>query len=160
MGLVASHKKLIEKDIKMDHLPSDLREEICYRSVDWEYTPGELVIVQSDICDGLITILDGEVEISFATSRGRQHVLARRSAGEIIGEIGLVIGSRRTAQARAITPLRAQLLPKTEYFRLAASFPRLDVATSRMAMKRLQAANMGQVLRELYGKAIWKALNV
>ena len=74
------------------------------RTVSFE--TGELIMRQGDAGSSLLVISDGHVEIS-TRDDGARHFIGRAAAGEVLGEMALLTGEPRTADAKALTPVRA-----------------------------------------------------
>src|SRR5215204_6168466 len=104
----------------MDHdlLLQRIHSEMHRRGVPYHFRQGELLIVQGSRPTSLILIADGIVQVDFEDEGTRGDVVARRSQGSIIGEMSLLAGMQRTANARAITPVNAWLLPAGDFFDL------------------------------------------
>lgn len=64
------------------------------------FVKGDLIFEEGDAGDVLFIIQSGEVELSRRAMAGR-HTIATLGAGEFFGEMGVVLGERRTARASA-----------------------------------------------------------
>ena len=63
---------------------------------------GGIIFAQGDVGTGLMGVLAGSVKISVASAKGRHIVLNTIHAGDVFGEIALLDGHPRTADATAI----------------------------------------------------------
>ncbi|MFH0935126.1 MAG: cyclic nucleotide-binding domain-containing protein, partial [Pseudomonadota bacterium] len=73
------------------------------------YCVGEIIFREGDVADGLYMIRRGSVTVSRQIS-GKEVVLAYVSAGNYVGEMGLVSNSPRSATVRAASPTEVVLL--------------------------------------------------
>ena len=76
--------------------------------------------------EGMLVVLDGLVRIHLSDAKGREVTLALVGTGEPIGEIALIDGGPRSADATALTPVSLLLIPHQEAVRLISS----DVTTA------------------------------
>jgi CRP/FNR family cyclic AMP-dependent transcriptional regulator len=63
--------------------------------------PGDKLFNRGDESDAAYAIIIGEVEVSIPGLDGREVYLARLGAGTVLGEMGVLDGSPRSADARA-----------------------------------------------------------
>ena len=66
------------------------------------FQAGELIVEEGRTGNGCYVILSGEVEVVKALGTDNQLVLARRGAGEVLGEMALLGEWPRTASIRAL----------------------------------------------------------
>ena len=140
-----------------DFLPPDVRHEIISHALEWSFQPGELLIVQDCQPTCLILLAGGDVQVEVREKNSGVSVLARRSAGSIVGEMSLLIGIPRTALARAITPVNAWLLPTGEYYDLARRFPALEPTLMRLAINKLGNSYKDHFAERRYSDLFWRA---
>jgi CRP-like cAMP-binding protein len=89
--------------------PRDLREladELRPRS----YRKGEVVFVAGDPGTSLYVIDSGRVKLSLSSADGREVILDLLGAGEVFGEMALLDGEPRSADAAAVEPTKLLLL--------------------------------------------------
>lgn len=77
--------------------------------------PGEVLFRQGTQSDYIYDILDGTVDVVRELSDGTETVIASRSAGAYVGELGPLLGFPRSAQVRAQTAVTLQPLTMVEY---------------------------------------------
>lgn len=86
------------------------------------YEIGEAVFTQGQPGAALFIIVEGAVEIELL-EEGKHHVLARLEKGHFFGELGLLDDSPRSASAKAIKPVKALALYRTDLNKLVQSDP-------------------------------------
>jgi CRP-like cAMP-binding protein len=143
--------------MEQDFLRADVRHEMISRALKWPFQPGELLIVQGSQPNCLIFIAEGDVQVEIRKKNSGVRVLARRSAGSIVGEMSLLIGIPRTAHARAITFVSAWLLPTGEYYDLARKYPALETTLMRLAINKLTNSCKDRVAERTYADLLWTA---
>lgn len=67
------------------------------------YQPGDIIIRQDDEPDRFYIVVEGEVAVIRVADKGEEVQLATLGPGEIFGEIGILMETRRTADVRANT---------------------------------------------------------
>lgn len=77
------------------------------------YKRGSTIFQQGDEADGLRIVLSGLVRISIADADGRELTLALVEPGEAFGEIALLDGLPRSANATALEATECLVTPKT-----------------------------------------------
>jgi CRP-like cAMP-binding protein len=97
------------------------------------FAPGERVFGEGDRGDRMYFIEQGEV----ALSRGGAE-FKTLGAGDVLGEIALLTGAPRTAQAVARTHAVALALLKEDFDRVRRASPELEAAIARLASQRLE----------------------
>jgi CRP-like cAMP-binding protein len=76
------------------------------------YREGEVVFRRGDPgTDGMLLVLDGVVRLHVSTAGGREMTLGLVGAGEPVGEIALIDGGPRSADATALSPVSGLLIP-------------------------------------------------
>lgn len=91
-------------------LPEKARLELASHLAEQAYPIHGRVLDEGEPADRLFLIEEGEVEVSIRTPEGRAPV-SRLSEGEMFGEVGLLLPSRRrTARVTALGPLLTSTL--------------------------------------------------
>jgi CRP/FNR family cyclic AMP-dependent transcriptional regulator len=109
-----------------------------------------------------VAVLNGRVRISLSSADGREVLLAMLGEGEVFGEIAMLDGKERTADARAATPCDLAILERRDAVNFLAQAPQaclrlIEVFCQRMrltderiaevAMLRLPARLAKTILR-------------
>ena len=76
---------------------------------------GSVIFEKGDSGIGLIGVLAGSVKVSVSSLEGREVVLNIIRAGEIFGEIALLDGRPRTADATAMTDCELVVIERREF---------------------------------------------
>jgi CRP/FNR family transcriptional regulator, cyclic AMP receptor protein len=67
-----------------------------------QYAPGETIFLMGSPGDSMMAVLSGSIRISIPSPEGKEIVLTVLHPGEILGEIALLDGKGRSADARAM----------------------------------------------------------
>src|SRR3979490_877426 len=86
---------------------------------------GSIIFEKGDPGIGLIGVLAGAVKISVGSSEGREVVLNIIREGEIFGEIALLDGRPRTADATAMTDCELVVIERRDFLPFLRSQPDL-----------------------------------
>src|SRR6266568_6074619 len=97
-------------------LMADERDAIVGRARMRHFAAGETIFLMGSPGDGMIAVLSGTVRISVPSPEGREIVLAIFQPGEVFGEIALLDGKERTADARAMTACELAILERRDVF--------------------------------------------
>ncbi len=118
------------------------REEVAARLRPVTFAAGHLVFARGDQGGELYIVLSGRVRLSVLTIDGRELTFSHAGAGAIFGEIAMLDGKARTADATAVEETRAMLLSRADLDGLMASTPELVQAVIAFVCNRLREADM------------------
>lgn len=99
---------------------------------------GEVVFRTGDAGTGMMAVIQGRVRISLPSDEGREIVLNVIRAGEVFGEIALLDGRPRTADATALTDGKLLVLERREMRPLVLNSPELSMALIDVLCERLR----------------------
>ena len=93
-------------------LSAQRRKALAQTGAAIQLTKGERLFSRGDAADAAYAIISGEVEVTITGPDGRDVFIARLNAGTVVGEMGVLDGVPRSADARATR--------KTELWRIEA----------------------------------------
>jgi len=99
---------------------------------------GSVIFSKGDPGTGLMGIIAGAVKISVASADGRDIVLNIIRAGEIFGEIALLDGHPRTADATAMSDCELMVLERREFIPFLRSQPDVTLKLMEILCSRLR----------------------
>jgi CRP-like cAMP-binding protein len=73
---------------------------------------GTRVFEQGETGDRMLLVADGQVRSSIRLPDGTEQTLSHSGAGDVVGEIALLTGGRRTATVTTVTPFRGWTLDR------------------------------------------------
>ena len=95
-------------------LGSEERVQLVSRARIRRYAAGEVIFLQGSPGASMMAVLNGEVRISISSPDGKELLLAILHPGEVFGEIALLDGKERSADARAQTACSLAVLDRRE----------------------------------------------
>jgi CRP-like cAMP-binding protein len=93
---------------------------------------GEVLFQKGDPGDGLIAILQGRVKISTMSAEGKEVVLNILGTGELFGEIALIDGKDRSADATVMESAELLVIDARDFMPFLEARP--DLATRLLVM--------------------------
>jgi CRP/FNR family transcriptional regulator, cyclic AMP receptor protein len=99
---------------------------------------GELIFGRGDPGTYIYVVAEGRVRLAVATEEGRELSFRHAVAGELFGEIAALDGSARTADATALTEVRAFRLDRSALRELCASRPGISAGVIACLCRRLR----------------------
>jgi CRP-like cAMP-binding protein len=100
---------------------------------------GDLLFEEGDDCSELFVVSSGLIAISKKSPDGRESVVALMERGELFGEMGMLDGLGRSAEARALEPSEVIAIPYAPVRELFEQQPALLWGTTAMLVGRLRA---------------------
>jgi len=110
------------------------------QSMEKKYTDGEIIFREGDQSSSAFVISSGQVELLKNASDGMVR-LAMLSAGEIIGEMGIVDKSARSATARAIGPVKLDVIEREGFLASLKEEPDVALSVIGNLAERLRNSN-------------------
>src|SRR5690348_3208685 len=95
-------------------LAPDERSQLVARAHVRKFGVGDTIFLIGAPGDSMMAILEGTVRISVPSPEGKEVVLAILHPGEVFGEIALLDGKGRTADARAMTKCHVAVLDRRD----------------------------------------------
>jgi len=106
-----------------------------------KWPAGRLIFSRGDPGDAMLAIVRGRIRLSLSSARGREIVLATLGPGEIIGEMALLDGEPRSADASAVGATTCIVLPRARFEAVAARRPDIGLALARHLCMLLRRTN-------------------
>ena len=101
-----------------------------------ELAPGDAVFDEGDPGDQLYVIQAGEIELT-REGVGEPRVVARLGPGDFFGELGVVLGKRRTSRAVAVRNTRLLALDRETLEAMCLAQPEIAIRMIRVLVSRL-----------------------
>lgn len=92
-------------------LSPDALDRVVASAVSRSLQRGDVVFEEGATPDHLYVVEDGRIAIASRSIDGRESVFALMERGELFGEMGLLDGLGRSAEARALEPSRITEIP-------------------------------------------------
>ena len=122
-------RRLLANCILFRGLVENERDAVVARARLRRFAAGETIFLMGSPGESMMAVLGGQVRISVPSPEGREILLAIFQPGEVFGEIALLDGKERTADARAMTACDLAILERRDVFafleRKPNAWPRL-----------------------------------
>lgn len=102
---------------------------------------GATIFLRGDAETHLLALLDGRVRLSLGTPQGKELVLRHLGPGEILGEMALLDGRPRSADATAVGQVTALVLHSDRFHKIAGENPAIPLAFARYLCGLLRDTN-------------------
>ena len=111
---------------------------------------GTLIFSRGDAGDQLLAIIAGRIRLSLSSAQGREIVLTTLGPGEVLGEIALVDGHARSADATAIHETTCLALSRARFEAVARRRPEVGLALARHLALHVRRTNFQMESIALY----------
>jgi CRP-like cAMP-binding protein len=105
------------------HLTTSARSALVARARLRICAAGQLVFQMGSPGDSMMAVLTGKIRISIPSPDGKEITLAILQAGDVFGEIALLDGKERTADATAVTECSLAVLDRDEVLKFLEGNP-------------------------------------
>jgi CRP/FNR family transcriptional regulator, cyclic AMP receptor protein len=131
LARVVLFTELTEADVAS--LAARLRRRRCAR--------GEVIFLRDDPGDSLFIVKTGVIRIVLTSPEGKEMTLALRGPGDFFGELALLDGEPRSADAVAQEPAELLLLQRDDFLELVGERPSVAVALIKVLSQRLRQSS-------------------
>src|ERR1700704_2531727 len=119
-------------------------DQLCRYAKHITLKRGATIVSKGDPGDSLIVVISGTVKISISSAEGRSAILNLIGPGEIFGEVALLDGLARTADATANTNCEIYVIDRRDFLPFLRSQPGLAMKFIELLCTRLRWTS-GQV---------------
>ncbi len=105
------------------------------------WTAGAMIFQRGDPGDYLLAIRRGRVRLSLSSPQGREVVLRALGPGEVLGEMAMIDGLPRSADAHALQDTDCLILSRTGFHSVAQRHPDVSLVVSRYLCSLLRSTN-------------------
>lgn len=138
---LGARERLLRGHFLFRTMPDDLMREAVTLASMRDLARGQLLFAKGDEGDALYGVIDGAIRISVASREGRELTLALMEPGDVFGEIALLDGLPRTADASAVVPSRLLAIERARFVRWLEQEPRLMRHVIEMLCERMRQVN-------------------
>src|SRR5262249_53214638 len=131
-------RQLLRKCALFRGLAADQQDVIVTRAWVRHFIAGQNIFQIRSRGDSMMAVLSGKIRISVPAPDGREVLLAILHPGEVFGEIALLDGKERTADAWAITDCELGVLKRADVLDFLQRQPRACFALIDVLCNRLR----------------------
>lgn len=132
---------LLGKTALFAPLSEDDRKAVAQELRETSWDQGQVVFSRGDPGRDIYLVTSGRVRLSILTSEGRELSFAHAEAGQAFGEIAVLDGGVRTADATTVTKVSALTLSKVALVKLIDTRPVVREAVMRFLCNRVREAD-------------------
>ncbi|MFZ2870322.1 Crp/Fnr family transcriptional regulator [Zavarzinia sp.] len=111
----ARRRALLTRHFLLQDVSEKVLDDLIAFSSTHGYADDQIIFAKGDDGDGLYGILDGQVRIFAGDAEGREITLNILGPGDLFGEIALIDGKSRSADAAAIGPTTLFHMPRRHF---------------------------------------------
>jgi CRP-like cAMP-binding protein len=142
MSKTADIGRILEAAQIFSEMDADAREALTAEFRPVTFNAGQAIFSRGDEGRELYLVLSGRVRLSVLTAEGRELSFAHAGEGDIFGEIAMLDGSPRTADATAVKKTQAMSLSRAALDRVVERSPALAHSIISFLCQRLREADM------------------
>ena len=120
-----------------DLAPAELKR-VAEISTELDFSDGDMICEQGEPGDELYVIVSGEVRVLVNHPGQPEKEIARRVAGEVVGEMSIISGDMRVASVSATGDVRILCLDRLSFESLLRERPEVSMAVMRELCNRLK----------------------
>lgn len=94
--------------------PDELARVLAFARTE-KFSAGQVIFRRGEPGRSMLTVISGRIKISVSSSDGKEAVLAILGKGEVLGEMSLIDGKERSADATAMEAGEALLINRRDF---------------------------------------------
>ena len=126
-------------------LGDDERKALATSGIVRAFAGGGALFHENQLADRVIVIREGFVKVSCYSDDGREVVLGIRGPGDVVGELGAIDGSARSASVIALEPVEALAMSTGSFNDFLERHPRVVRVLLEILAGRLRDADRRRV---------------
>ncbi len=133
------------QELKMIPLFSELDdkalEDISRMSVRQTYKKDNMVLIEEEIGSTMFIILRGRIKISRISDEGREVILSILVDGDFFGEMSILDGQTRSANAVTLEDSELMLIQRENFLRILRDYPQVAINLLKELAHRLRRSD-------------------
>ena len=109
-------------------LSAKVLDELLSRMTKRSYQKNNMILMEDEFGDTFFIIASGSIKITRVSEDGREVILAMLGEGEFFGEMSLLDGETRSANAIAIEESDVLILKRHDFLLFLERFPRIAIS--------------------------------
>jgi CRP-like cAMP-binding protein len=126
-------------------LAPDDREALETAAHRRRFPKGAVAFWEGDATDDVMVLVSGRVKASVASSDGREVIVNILDAGDILGELSAIDGTRRSATVTTLESVDALVVPRSRFEALLRDRPGIAVELLRIVAQKLRESSQRQL---------------
>jgi NTE family protein/lysophospholipid hydrolase len=117
-----------------------------------ELDAGTVLVRQGETADRVYIVVEGQLAIALESGQpGRDQLLGEVGPGDVVGELAVLSGTRRTATVRTRTPAVLGAIARDDLLRVTAAYPALVERLLASSLRRLRRSQLAAYLTMMFG---------
>ncbi|NOX89234.1 MAG: Crp/Fnr family transcriptional regulator [Calditrichaeota bacterium] len=116
-------------------------EEIARMAVRQTYKKDNMVLIEEEIGSTMFIILSGRVKISRISDEGREVILSILVDGDFFGEMSILDGQTRSANAVTLEDTELLLIQRENFLRILHDYPQVSINLLKELAHRLRRSD-------------------
>ncbi len=133
--------EMLSKTALFRPLETEDRRAVVQEMRELVFDTNQAIFARGDQGKDIFFVMTGRVRLSVLTPEGRELSFAHAEAGHIFGEIAVLDGGTRTADATAVTKVQALGLSKVSLLRLMQTRPVVNEGVIKFLCNRVREAD-------------------
>jgi CRP-like cAMP-binding protein len=109
-------------------LNANVLDELLSRMTKRSYQKNNMILMEDEFGDTFFIIAGGSIKITRVSEDGREVILAMLGEGEFFGEMSLLDGETRSANAIAIEKSKVLILKRHDFLLFLERFPKIAIS--------------------------------
>jgi CRP/FNR family transcriptional regulator, cyclic AMP receptor protein len=137
-GIAAAYPHALDRSFLFRPLDPEDRARLLALARPHRYASRQTIFLKGDPGTGLLAVVSGAVQITAPSRDGKRVVLNTIRAGEVFGEMALLDGRPRSAEATALGPCELLSLERRDVLPFLEQHPRLCLKLLEILCERLR----------------------
>ena len=134
-------RDLLERSWLLQTMAASARDRLLARLPQRSYVDGQLIFGQGDPGGSLLLVVRGRVKIGATSREGRELTLGIVEAGDLFGELALLDGKERSADAVAFGDCVVASLDRRDLLEVLRQSPEAAIRLLEFVCGRVRSAN-------------------
>ena len=142
-GFAPAHtarRPLLREHFLLSALTAEDFEQLMGAATERRFAHGQPIFRRGDPGSSLLAVLEGQVRIGVCSESGKEITLGLVGQGELFGEMAVIDGAGRTADATAIGPCRLLVLDRRDFLPFLERCPGVAVRLLQLLCARMRKA--------------------
>ncbi len=140
MPLSDQYRALIQHEL-LDQIDAVERTQLLALGTERRFNDGQLIFQRGDPGNSMMLVLQGQVKISILSEEGRELIFNIIQPGECFGEIALLDGQPRSADATAVGKCTLFTLMRQDFIPFLERHPRVAIRLMTLLCRRIRTVS-------------------
>ena len=122
-------------------LGNDVLKELRSKMTKRSYKKNNIILMEDEFGDTFFVISSGSVKITRISEDGREVILAMLGEGDFFGEMSLLDGESRSANAVATEESDVLILKRSDFIEFLERYPKIAISLLREMATRLRKSD-------------------